>query len=153
MKSPSRMMIGLCSLLMLAATLTEPVLAQVDGVGSCDREFDADPNTARPSLGTCTGDGVIFLDTGELQFFKVTGRAEAFPNGDDTYDVQLNVRATGDFPDGLAIFGQAEVRSTNGFTCLLPLSTGADSLICPDMFSSDGVFRIFVDAFSGNLPN
>jgi hypothetical protein len=95
----------------------------------------------------------VFLGQGQQTFFDVVGSARAFEGGGlDLYDVQLTVSASGDYPDGF-LFGQAEIRSTNGDVCILEMFSGFDSKTCEDMFSSDGTFTVFVDALSGFLPD
>lgn len=134
------------------AVVPDPAFAQVDGFSSCQQTFDVNPETPAPSSGSCNVTGVVFLGQGQQTFFDVVGSAQAFEGfGTDVYDVQLTLSASGDYPDGF-LFGQAEVRSTNGDVCNLELFSGFDGKTCEGMFSSDGIFTVFVDALSGFLP-
>jgi hypothetical protein len=77
------------------------------------------------------------------------GTAQAFPTaGADTYDIQLNVSTFGPVPEGV-VLAHAEVRSTNGDSCELTVSDTFASTTCEAMFSSDGGFTLFLEAFSG----
>jgi hypothetical protein len=115
--------------------------------------FDVDPATSVPSIGSCNVTGVFFLGQGQQAFFDIVGAARACEgSGIDVCDVQLTLSASGDYPDGF-LFGQAEVRSTNGDVCNLDLFSGLDGKTCDGMFSSDGGVTVFVDALSGFLPD
>jgi hypothetical protein len=130
----------------------EPLYAQVDGLSSCQRSFDLDPTTPEPNIGACSVTGIVFLGAGQQTFFDIAGSARAIRTSDaDVYDVQVTLSASGDFPDGF-LFGHGEVRSTNGDVCGFDMSGAFVGATCEGMFSSDGIFTIFVDAFSGALP-
>jgi hypothetical protein len=97
--------------------------------------------------------GVVFLGEGQQTFFDIVGSARAFEvAGDDLYDVQLTLSASGDYPDGF-LFGRAEARSTNGDVCQIEMDSGFEATTCESMFSSDSAFTVFVEAFSGASPD
>jgi hypothetical protein len=142
--------LAICALVNAAP---ERASAQVDGLGSCQRGFDANAGTPTPSIGSCSVTGVVLLGEGQQTFFDIVGTARAFEaGGDNLYDVQLTVSASGDYPEGFR-FGQAEVRSTNGDVCQLEVSSGFGATTCEGMFSGDGGFTVFVEAFTGAVPD
>ena len=137
----------------LVAVVPDPASAQVDGFSSCQRSFDVNPSTPAPTIGSCNVTGVVFLGEGQQTFFDIVGSAQAFEvAGDDLYDVQLTLSASGDYPDGF-LFGRAEVRSTNGDVCQIEMDSGFEATTCESMFSSDSAFTVFVEAFSGASPD
>jgi hypothetical protein len=153
MISISRMNIALLVVLASLTATPEQASAQLGG-GSCVRLFDLDPATPDPSEVSCIVDGLVFLDAGQTDFFIISATATAFETADSDfglYDVQLNLRASGAFPDGF-VFGRGEIRSSNGDVCEVEIGSSSAQANCTDIFSFDSGFVMFVETFSGRLP-
>jgi hypothetical protein len=153
MISISRMTTGVLVVLASFTAAPEPAAAQVGG-GSCQRILDLDPNTFEPSQVQCFVDGLVFLGSGQQDFFNISVTATVFEteNSDfDLYDVQLNLQASGGFPDGF-VFGRAEIRDGGGNLCEVEISSSFAQANCEDMFSFDSGFLMFAEAFSGSIP-
>jgi hypothetical protein len=153
MLSVSRITTGALVLLASFTAVPEQAGAQLSG-SSCQRLFDLDPSTPESSEASCFVDGLVQLGAGQDDFFNIFARATVFETPDSDfgiYEVQLNLQASGAFPDGF-VFGHAEVRDGEGDLCEVDIGGISAQATCEDMFSFDSGFSMFAEAFTGRVP-
>lgn len=124
---------------------------QVQGLSTCREFLAVDPiSGASTAEAFCRPTATVQDGRRRIPYEIAVRAAVTATSVPQLYDVSITADRSGDFPAGL-LYGRAELRSSQE-SCALDVFDAVLSTTCVGMFSNDGEFVLFVEAFDGALP-